>query len=269
MARGAIYSRRPMSDLPTAEPAAGRAAARADRASARFPTSRRRTTGTGATWPSTGGSPSAARACGWSTWRAARATARRVLAERGGRGRRRRRQPRGTRARAPALHARPNLRFERALVEEFEDGAPWDAIVFLQTIEHVERAAAAAGALRVAAGARAASPTSARRTASRSRRREPSAPATRGTCASTRRPSTARCSRPASRSVELLGRLPRAQAARARAGAAARLGPRASGAAASRGPSTTGSCRRSTSATSPCATGELDRALDFLAVCRP
>jgi len=30
-----------------------------------------------------------------------------------------------------------NLRFERALVEEFEDGAPYDAIVFLQTIEHV------------------------------------------------------------------------------------------------------------------------------------
>jgi SAM-dependent methyltransferase len=31
----------------------------------------------------------------------------------------------------------PNLRFERALVEEFEQGAPYDAIVFLQTIEHV------------------------------------------------------------------------------------------------------------------------------------
>jgi SAM-dependent methyltransferase len=32
----------------------------------------------------------------------------------------------------------PNLRFERALVEEFADGAPYEAIVFLQTIEHVE-----------------------------------------------------------------------------------------------------------------------------------
>ena len=31
----------------------------------------------------------------------------------------------------------PNLRFERALVEEFADGAPYHAIVFLQTIEHV------------------------------------------------------------------------------------------------------------------------------------
>jgi SAM-dependent methyltransferase len=31
----------------------------------------------------------------------------------------------------------PNLRFERALVEQFADGAPYDAIVFLQTVEHV------------------------------------------------------------------------------------------------------------------------------------
>ena len=31
----------------------------------------------------------------------------------------------------------PGLTFERALVEEFEGGAPWDAIVFLQTIEHI------------------------------------------------------------------------------------------------------------------------------------
>jgi 2-polyprenyl-3-methyl-5-hydroxy-6-metoxy-1,4-benzoquinol methylase len=30
-----------------------------------------------------------------------------------------------------------NLRFERALVEEFDDGHPFDAVVFLQTIEHV------------------------------------------------------------------------------------------------------------------------------------
>jgi SAM-dependent methyltransferase len=31
----------------------------------------------------------------------------------------------------------PGLTFERGLVEEWEEGAPWDAIVFLQTIEHV------------------------------------------------------------------------------------------------------------------------------------
>jgi SAM-dependent methyltransferase len=34
-------------------------------------------------------------------------------------------------------YSRAGLRFERGLVEEWEDGAPWDAIVFLQTIEHV------------------------------------------------------------------------------------------------------------------------------------
>ncbi len=33
-----------------------------------------------------------------------------------------------------------NLSFERALVEQFDEGAPFDAIVFLQTIEHVEQA---------------------------------------------------------------------------------------------------------------------------------
>jgi SAM-dependent methyltransferase len=31
----------------------------------------------------------------------------------------------------------PRLRFERALIEDFDSGAPWDAIVFLQTVEHV------------------------------------------------------------------------------------------------------------------------------------
>jgi SAM-dependent methyltransferase len=35
----------------------------------------------------------------------------------------------------------PNLRFARALVEQFEEGAPYDAIVFLQTIEHVDEPA--------------------------------------------------------------------------------------------------------------------------------
>jgi SAM-dependent methyltransferase len=33
----------------------------------------------------------------------------------------------------------PSLSFEQALVEQFERGAPFDAIVFLQTVEHVER----------------------------------------------------------------------------------------------------------------------------------
>lgn len=36
-------------------------------------------------------------------------------------------------------YTRPGLSFERALVEQFDQGAPWDAIVFLQTIEHIEQ----------------------------------------------------------------------------------------------------------------------------------
>jgi SAM-dependent methyltransferase len=35
-------------------------------------------------------------------------------------------------------YRRENLSFHRALVEEFDEDAPYDAIVFLQTIEHVE-----------------------------------------------------------------------------------------------------------------------------------
>jgi SAM-dependent methyltransferase len=34
-------------------------------------------------------------------------------------------------------YSAPGLRFARGLVEEWDHGAPWDAIVFLQTIEHV------------------------------------------------------------------------------------------------------------------------------------
>jgi SAM-dependent methyltransferase len=42
---------------------------------------------------------------------------------------------------AKARYRRPNLRFERALVEDFDGGGggqSFDAVVFLQTIEHVE-----------------------------------------------------------------------------------------------------------------------------------
>ena len=85
-------------------------------------------------------------------------------------------------------YRRPNLRFERGLVEEFDE--PCDAIVFLQTIEHIHEPGRAAGALR--RGARR-SPTSRRRTGSPSRRRAPRSPTTPGTCASTRSPSTASC----------------------------------------------------------------------------
>jgi SAM-dependent methyltransferase len=36
-------------------------------------------------------------------------------------------------------YTRPGLSFARALIEEFDAGAPYDAIVFLQTVEHIER----------------------------------------------------------------------------------------------------------------------------------
>ena len=62
--------------------------------------------------------------------------------------------------------------------------------------------------------------------------------------------------------------VPRPQAAPARAGAGLRLGRRARAAAASPSRSMTASPRRSPPATSRCATTGLDRALDFLAVCR-
>jgi 2-polyprenyl-3-methyl-5-hydroxy-6-metoxy-1,4-benzoquinol methylase len=40
---------------------------------------------------------------------------------------------------AARKYTRPVLSFARALVEEFDAGAPFDAIVFLQTVEHIER----------------------------------------------------------------------------------------------------------------------------------
>jgi SAM-dependent methyltransferase len=40
---------------------------------------------------------------------------------------------------AARKYTRSGLSFERALVEEFAGGAPYDAVVFLQTVEHVER----------------------------------------------------------------------------------------------------------------------------------
>jgi SAM-dependent methyltransferase len=41
-------------------------------------------------------------------------------------------------AHAARKYTRPGLSFERALVEQFEAGAPYDAVVFLQTVEHIE-----------------------------------------------------------------------------------------------------------------------------------
>jgi SAM-dependent methyltransferase len=41
-------------------------------------------------------------------------------------------------AHAAARYTRPGLSFERALIEQFDEGAPYDAVVFLQTVEHVQ-----------------------------------------------------------------------------------------------------------------------------------
>ena len=87
-------------------------------ASARSPTFPRRTTGTAATWPSTSGSPSASAACASPTSPAARATARPCWRARAA-------EVVGVDANPEAheharlRYARPDLRFERALVEDF------------------------------------------------------------------------------------------------------------------------------------------------------
>ena len=104
------------------------------RASARFRTSRRRTTGTAAIWPSTSGSPSAPAACASPISPAARATARPPWRARRRRSSASTRTPRPTST--PGFGTRgPNLRFERGLVEDYSE--PCDAVVFLQTIEHI------------------------------------------------------------------------------------------------------------------------------------
>ena len=256
-------------DLRTAEPAARRAAARADgRAhapgrprgellvpapSGRLPLDRR----------------SAAPAGGWSTWPAARATAppcwpsgaAEVVGVDANPEAHEHARLRYTRA-EPALRARAGraVRRRRALGR---DRLPPD--------DRARRPSRGALLERFAVAARArrrrlrqhAEPAHARA------RRAPSARATRGTSASTPPPSTAELLEPRFSRGRAARPVPRAQAARARAGAAARLGPGAPALWADAAASTTGSCRRSASATSRCAPAPLDRALDFLAVCRP
>ena len=123
-------------------------------------------------------------------------------------GGRRRRQPRCPRARQaalpapePALRARPSSR-------SFDERC--DAIVFLQTIEHIHEPGELLAALRASSRR---SPTSPPRTGSRSPPRAPRSPTTPGTCASTPPPSTASWSRRIS-SRSSSRRLSRRQAAR-------------------------------------------------------
>ena len=165
-------------------------------------------------------------------------------------------------------YGRPGLRFERGLVEEWDDGAPWDAIVFLQTIEHVPDPAAMLSRFRrlLAPGGVAYVSTPNRLTLAPAGAERSDNPwhVREYTPAGIPRPG-----RPGVRQRRPSGPVSCTQAARPRAGAAAWLGPRARGAAASRGPSTTASCRRSASATSQLRRGSLERSLDLLAVCRP
>ena len=236
-------------------------------ASARCPTCPRRTTGSGATSPSTSGSRDgcaglrvADLACGEGYGSdVLAATAAEVV---------------GVDANPEAheharlRYRRPNLRFERGLVEEFDAG-PCDAIVFLQTIEHIDdpgRAAASASrARRRVAYVSTPEPADAR-PAGRREVREPLAPARvhgraeyRGAAraAFRARSRSSASSTPASCALHELA-------------LRARLGPRPPGAAdheAVLRPLRPGDLRRPTSPSGRRGR-DLDRALDFLAVCR-
>ena len=93
---------------------------------------------------------------------------------------------------ARARYRLPNLRFERGLVESYR--GPCDAIVLLQTIEHIgDPEALLEGFARAASVSYVST-----RTGSRSPLRAPRNPTTPGICASTRRPSTGACSSPVS-----------------------------------------------------------------------
>ena len=111
-----------------------------------------------------------------------------VLARHGRRGRRRRREPRGPRARAAALHApQPALRARRWWRRTTSPATRSSSCRRSSTSR--TRARSCAGSPRSPRW-----PTSRPRTGSRSLRRGRRSPTTRGTCASTRPPSTASCS---------------------------------------------------------------------------
>ena len=163
-------------------------------------------------------------------------------------------------------YRRPNLRFERTLVERFDE--PRDAIVFLQTIEHVERPRRPAGAL---LRARRRSPTSRPRTGSRSR---PEGAEKSDNPWHLREYTAAEYLElvaPHFASVELYGVFHAGKLRAARAGAEGRAGTASTRRCGSPSASTTASCPRSPPRTSRFAARpscDLDRALDFIAVCR-
>ena len=144
----------------------------------------------------------------------------------GGRRDRRRRQPRGPRARR-LRYRRPNLRFERALVEEFTGPARRGRLPADDRAHPGARQACSAGSPAGAPVAYISTPN--RLTLAPPR--APRSPTTRGTCASTRRPSTGSCSSRASpRSRSSASSTP-ASCALHELALAPRLGPRPQGAA--------------------------------------
>ena len=251
---------------PPAEPAATACRRWRSPASARCPTSRRRTTGSGATSPSTSGSPRGSAGLRVADLACGEGYGSDVLArDRAPRWSASTPTPRPTSTRGCATGA-PNLRFERDLVETF--AGPCDAIVFLQTIEHIDDpgalldgfARAAPVALRLDAEPAHARPA-----------RAPRSPTTPGTCASTRPPSTGRCCEPRFDSRRAPRRLSRPQAARCTSSRSEPAGTASTRAAdheallrplrARRSPPPTSRSGRPRSATSTAP-------LDFLAVCR-
>ena len=196
-------------------------------ASGRSPTCRRRTTGSGATWPSTSGSPSGSAAPRSPTSPAARATARTCSPSAPPRWSAS--TPTRRRTSTPgSATGDPNLRFERTLVERFDE--PCDAIVFLQTIEHVDDPGALLARFSELAPAAYVSTPNRLTLAPRGggEVRQPVAPAR------VHRRRVPRAGRTALRLGRALRPLSRRQAARPRAGAEGGLGSRPPGAAAHR-----------------------------------
>ena len=166
----------------------------------------------------------------------------------------------------PALAtARPNLSFERGLVEEFSE--PCDAIVFLQTIEHIHEPGEAAGGDRRGRAGRLhldAEPPD----AGPGGRREVGEPLAPARVHGGRVPRAARAALLARSSCSACSTPASCACTRSRSTWAGTASTRRCG---SRSPSTTASPRRSPPPTSPCARmprSRLDEALDFLAICR-
>ena len=162
-------------------------------------------------------------------------------------------------------YVRQNLRFERDLVETFAEEC--DAVVFLQTIEHVQnpgeilehfKSMLAPGGIAYVSTPNllTLAPPGAEKSENPWHVKEYRA----------RR--VPRAVRGALRAGRAVGPLPRAQAARARAGAEARLGRASTSGSASREPFYDRFTPAIAASDFALKAGDLDRALDFVAVCR-